>query len=162
MTEQRKTHPTVGAVERAEAGNAVTGNIPCNDYTTPKPQRQSSVFSVLPQGEGNAIRAAELTRLLGLKTKRELQHAIAIEREAGALILSTCRGGGGYYRPSDGEAGKREISAFVSTIASRAINTLRALKAARRELKTVDGQITFDQIEAALMAVVNSHEDCDG
>ena len=155
------THPTVGAVERAETGNAVTGNIPFNDFNTPKPQQQESVFSLLPQGEGNAIRAAELTRLCGFKTTRELQHAIAHEREAGALILSTCRSGGGYYRPSDGAEGKREISAFVSTLASRAINTLRALKAARRELKTVDGQLTFDQIEAALAAIVNAHDEGD-
>ena len=161
MNNKTNAHPTVGAVERAEAGNAVTGNIPCNDCSTPKPQQQASVFSVLPKGEGNAIRAAELTRLCGFKTTRELQHAIAHEREAGALILSTCRSGGGYYRPSDGATGKQEISAFVATLASRAINTLRALKAARRELKTVDGQLTFDQIEAALMTVVNAHEDFD-
>ena len=39
---------------------------------------------------------------------------------------------------------------------------MRALKAARYELKTVDGQITFDQIEAALMAAVNARDDGDG
>ena len=150
MISKNKTRPTVGAAERVETGNAVTGNIPFNDFNTPKPQQQESVFSLLPQGEGNALHA------------RELQHAIAIEREAGALILSTCRGGGGYYRPSDGETGKQEICKFVATLASRAINTLRALKAARYELKTVDGQITFDQIEAALMAAVNARDDGDG
>ena len=162
MISKTNARPTVGAVERAETGNAVTGNIPFNDFNTPKPQQQESVFSLLPQGEGNAIHAKELAQLCGFRSTRELQHAIAIEREAGALILSTCRGGGGYYRPSDGETGKQEICKFVATLASRAINTLRALKAARYELKTVDGQITFDQIEAALMAAVNARDDGDG
>lgn len=159
MNTKEKAHPAGSAARRADMGNAVTGNIPLQDCTTPSQPAQASVFDRLPQGEENAIQAKELARQCGFKGARDLQHAIALERETGALILSTCRHGGGYYRPSDGEAGKREINSFVATLASRAINTLRAIKAARRELKTIDGQVTIDQIEAALMAVVNTHDD---
>lgn len=128
---------------------------------TQQPQKQGYIEALLLRGEQNAIPSNELVRLAGVRSVRELQNQIAREREAGALILSTCRGGGGYFRPAPGEAGKQEIAAFVSTLASRAIGTLRALKSAKRELKTLDGQITFDQIEAALMAVVNAHDDGD-
>lgn len=162
MTTKNNTRPGAATPGRAKVGNAVTGNIPLQHCTTPSQPAQESVFYRLPRGEGNAIKAKDLARQCGFKSARDLQHAIALEREAGALILSTCRHGGGYYRPSDGEAGKREINAFVATLASRAINTLRAIKVARRELKTIDGQVTIDQIEAALMAVVNTHDDGNG
>lgn len=161
MMAKEKARPAGSATGQADMGNAVTGNIPLLDCTTPSQPAQASVFDRLPQGEENAIQAKELARQCGFKSARELQHAIALERETGALILSTCRHGGGYYRPSDGEAGKREINSFVATLASRAINTLRAIKAARRELKTIDGQISINEIESALMAVVNAHDDGD-
>ena len=159
MTTKNNTRPGAATLGRAKVGNAVTGNIPLQDCTTPSQPAQASVFDRLPQGEENAIQAKELARQCGFKSARELQHAIALERETGALILSTCRHGGGYYRPADGEIGKREINAFVGTLASRALNTLKVIKAARRELKTIDGQISIDEIEAALMAVVNAHDD---
>lgn len=77
----------------------------------------------------------------------KLMTEIAREREAGALILSTCRNGGGYFLPSDGDAGKREIAAFVATLRARALNTLRALKAAREALESLDGQVSIDDVE---------------
>lgn len=162
MMAKEKAHPAGSAARRADVGNAVTGNIPLQDCITPSQPAQASVFDRLPQGEENAVQAKELARQCGFKSARDLQHEIALEREAGALILSTCRHGGGYYRPADGEAGKREINAFVGTLASRALNTLKALRAARRELKTIDGQVTIDQIETALMSVVNAHDDGNG
>ncbi len=102
---------------------------------------------MLLQGEQNAISSTELVRLTGFKSVRELQNEIARERETGALILSTCRNGGGYFLPSPGEAGRREISAFVATLRARAINTLRALKAAREALEGLDGQVSLDDLE---------------
>ena len=32
MNKKKSAHPTVGAVERAETGNAVTGNIPLGKF----------------------------------------------------------------------------------------------------------------------------------
>lgn len=161
MTAKGKAAHGAGTPGRQET--ATFGRAPAfqDNSTTPQPHKQGLIESMLLKGEENAITSSELVRLTGFKSVRELQNEIAREREAGALILSTCRGGGGYFHPAPGEAGKQEIAAFVSTLASRAIGTLRALKSAKRELKTLDGQITFDQIEAALMAVVNAHDDGD-
>ena len=65
---------------------------------------------------------------------------------AGALILSKSGSGGGYYLPDDGEAGRREIAAFVRTVNARAVNSLRTLKAARRALEIAEGQTNlFDR-----------------
>ena len=160
LTSRAKNRPGSATPERVQV--QPDNDLSIFNYTTPSQPAQASVFDRLPQGEENAIQAKELARQCGFKGARDLQHAIALERETGALILSTCRHGGGYYRPADGEAGKREINAFVGTLASRALNTLKAIKAARRELKTIDGQVTIDQIETALMAVVNAHDDGNG
>ena len=66
---------------------------------------------------------------------RELQQEIREERAAGALILSKTNDGGGYFLPSEGEQGKAEIQAFISTLHARAANTFAALKAAKAALK---------------------------
>lgn len=118
-----------------------------SNFTTPQPRKQGFVESLLLQGEGNALPSGELVRLTGFRSVRELQNEIAREREAGALILSTCRGGGGYFLPGPSEAGQREISAFVATLRARAINTLRVLKAAREALEGLDGQVSLDDLE---------------
>lgn len=114
---------------------------------TPSARKQGFIESLLLQGEENALPSGELVRLTGFKSVRELQNEIAREREAGALILSTCRGGGGYFLPAPGEAGQREIGAFVATLRARALNTLRVLKAAREALEGLDGQVSLDDLE---------------
>ena len=118
-----------------------------SNYTRSNEQEQDFVASFLPQGEANALPSSELVRLTGFRSARDLQAEIAREREAGALILSTCRGGGGYFLPADGEAGQREISAFVATLQSRAVNTLRVLKTAREALQSLDGQVSLNDLE---------------
>lgn len=154
MIKAEKTRSSAATLERAwdNADSKIY-------YTTPTKRAQVSVFDRLPQGEENAVRSVDLARLCGCRSVRELQTQIALEREQGKIILSTCRHGGGYFMPDSGETGRQEIAAFTRTLASRAINTLKAIKAANRELKTIDGQVTFDQIEAALMSVVNARDD---
>lgn len=98
------------------------------------------VYDILPEGEENAISTVDLVRLRGFKSARELQLVIAFERSSGALILSACQNGGGYFRPSPGEKGRREIAAFEHTLRLRALNTLRVLQAARAALGDIDGQ----------------------
>ena len=59
---------------------------------------------------------------------------IAYEREYGAII---CSGSGrGYWRPKD----RKEIQEFVHTMNARALNTLKAVKSAKRALKVPEGQ----------------------
>ena len=68
---------------------------------------------------------------------------IAKERAEGKLILSTCRNGGGYFAPSDGALGVAEIRSFIATLNNRAINTQKALTAARKALG--DGDSSDEQ-----------------
>lgn len=144
MSTKEKARQDAATSERARVGNAVTGNIPLTDCITPKSQRQALVYTVLPQGEHNAISSRDLARQCGYKGVRDLQLEISREREAGMLILSTCRGGGGYFRPAAGETGRQETAAFVATLRARAYSTLRALRAARRALEGLEGQLTIE------------------
>lgn len=118
-----------------------------DNFTTSQLRKQGLVESLLLHGEENAFPSSQLVRLTGFRSVRELQNEIAREREAGALILSTCRGGGGYFLPSDGEVGKHEIATFVATLRARALNTLRALKTAREALESLEGQVVLDDLE---------------
>jgi hypothetical protein len=102
------------------------------------------VFENLSQGAENALSTADLVKLTGVKSARELQAMIARERADGCLILSSNRGG--YFRPSDGEKGQLEIVAFCRTLLARALNTIKALKTAREALESVDGQTQIDDL----------------
>lgn len=111
--------------------------------------QRKKIYDQLPEGAANAVSTRELVSRLGFRSDRELRMAIAQERESGLLILSTTRNGGGYFRPSQGEAGQQEIAAFIATLHSRAINTLKALKAARAALNVVDGQLFLEECREA-------------
>lgn len=89
------------------------------------------VRDLLSEGKENAIPAKDLTDLIGLGSVRELQQEIARERAAGAVILSTCQDGGGYYLP----ATDQEVREFIRTLESRGKNTLLALRSARNYLR---------------------------
>ena len=92
------------------------------------------IMNLLPVGKENAISTADLMRLMGCKSARDLQERIAYERNHGAVI---CSGPGrGYWRPKD----RQEIQEFVRTMDARALNTLRAAKSARAALKIPAGQ----------------------
>ena len=98
------------------------------------------VEALLPQGEANAISTAQLVALTGYRSARELQRQIEAERQHGALILSRSGNGGGYFLPSEGEKGKREIALYVQTLRARAVNTIRTIRSAKAALREVDGQ----------------------
>ena len=92
------------------------------------------IMNLLPVGKENAISTADLVRLTGCKSPRDLQERIAYERNHGAVI---CSGSGrGYWKPKD----RQEIQEFVRTMDARALNTLRAAKSARAALKIPAGQ----------------------
>lgn len=118
-----------------------------SNYTKTGEQEQGFVESLLPQGEKKALASRKLVKLTGFRSVRELQAEIAREREAGALILSTCRNGGGYFIPSDGIEGVHEMSEFVATLRARAFHTLRSLKTVREVLQHIDGQLGLDDLE---------------
>ena len=81
--------------------------------------------------------------IAGYKNTRALQQAIAAEREQGSLILSSASGG--YFLPSlDTDKGRKEIDQYIKTLRSRALNTLKTLKSARKALAYQCEQIGID------------------
>lgn len=147
MTAKEKAVHGAGTPGRQETATFDRATAFQGNFITPQPRKQGFVESLLLQGEENALPSSELVRLTGFRSVRELQNEIAHEREAGAVILSTCRNGGGYFLPSPGDAGKHEIAAFVATLQARALNTLRVLKTAREALESLDGQVSIDDME---------------
>lgn len=93
------------------------------------------VTGVLQEGKENAISAKELCDRLGFSSPRDLQYQISRERQAGAVILSTCQDGGGYFIPESNQ----EVRQFIRTLENRAKNTFAALRSARRFLRQQEG-----------------------
>ncbi len=94
------------------------------------------ITDYLPTGKENAISSKALAALLGFDTVRELQRAIERERQSGAVILSTCSDGGGYYLSND----PLEIAAFIRTLHNRANNMLRSVESAQVALNNLTEQ----------------------
>jgi len=92
------------------------------------------ILEVLPMGKENAIPSRELADLCGYKHIRELQKDIETLRINGEVIASTCQNGGGYFRP----ANESELREYISTVESRAKNSFRSLKSARRALRDLE------------------------
>ena len=97
------------------------------------------VMEALHTGKENAITAQNLCTYLGFNSVRELQNEIARERKAGAVILSTCQEGGGYFLPSN----NREVRQFIRTLENRAKNTFEVLRSARGFLR--QQEVTEDE-----------------
>jgi len=93
------------------------------------------VIGVLQEGKENAIGAKELCDRLGFGRTRDLQYQICRERQAGAVILSTCQDGGGYFLPENDQ----EVRQFIRTLENRAKNTFAALRSARGFLRQQEG-----------------------
>ena len=141
MNNRKRTRPAGGTAEQADQEKRRdSGNSYYNSSTgSTCGQDDGMIYSLLLEGAENAIPSKELARMAGLRSVRQLQDEIAQERDAGAVILSTCRNGGGYYLPAEGDTGRREIEEYVRTLKSRALNTLRAIRSARAALSDLDG-----------------------
>jgi len=97
------------------------------------------VMEALRVGKENAVSAQELCTYLKFDSIRELQKEISRERKAGAVILSTCQEGGGYFLPGN----DREVRQFIKTLENRAKNTFAVLRSARgllRQQEETDGE----------------------
>ena len=95
------------------------------------------IVELLPKGKENAISTADLCRMIGVDSVRNLRALVAEERKAGKVIASCSTGG--YYIPTDA----KEIEDFVHTLDSKAKSIMVALQSARKLLKTVEDE---DQI----------------
>lgn len=99
------------------------------------------IATKLPRGEMNAISATDLAEILNVGT-RELRKMIQTEREEGALILSSSAG---YYRPGSRE----EISKFIDFMTARAKSSFRSIRAARKEMAKIAGQLDMESLQEA-------------
>ena len=118
----------IGPIEEKPHADAGSGG---NRKSAEKSLLPFPVCDLLMEGKENAISSKELTVLLRMGSVRELQQEIARERAAGAVILSTCQEGGGYYLPASGQ----EVKEFIRTLENRGKNTLAALRSARNYLR---------------------------
>lgn len=146
MNEERKISPggaNAWGETMGEAGSFAEPAVVFQSTTTAR-QAQAPVSQFLPQGAKNAISTSELVRLTGCKSSRQLQKKIAVERERGIPILSSCRGG--YFLPEPGEAGRAEMVAYYRTLQARAVNTFRALRAVRKLLAEPEGQEYLEEV----------------
>lgn len=145
MGEYKKT-ALDAATSESGIENMTEGICPVSEgnCNTGEENGQGRVSCCLMHGAGNAIRTADLVKMTGYRSARDMQKAIEFERAHGALILSKGGSGGGYFLPADGEAGQRELFDFIQTLQARALNTLKALRSAKAALQIIPGQMEVD------------------
>ena len=108
------------------------------------------VLDFIPVGPENAVTGRQLSRLMGL-SGREIRRRIAVERAAGAIILTD--GAGGYFQPTDnGQRGRAEVAAWLDRLEARGVSTLMAGNSARAWLKNeLPGQTRIEHKEDSVL-----------
>lgn len=96
------------------------------------------IMDILPVGKENAISTADLVKITGCTSSRDLQERIALERNAGAIICSGS--GSGYWRARN----RQELLEFVHCMDARVKNTLAATRSAKRALQIAEGQFEME------------------
>lgn len=99
------------------------------------------IMDILPVGKENAISTANLVKITGCTSPRDLQERIARERGAGAVICSGS--GSGYWRAKN----RQELLEFVHCMDARAKNTLASTRSAKRALQIIEEQFEMEDIE---------------
>ena len=97
-------------------------------------EKSFPIMDMLPFGKENAISTADLVKITGCTSPRDLQERIAAERNAGAVICSGS--GSGYWRAKN----KQELLEFFHCMDERAKNTLAATRSAKRALQIAEEQ----------------------
>lgn len=144
MSKNKNPHPAGGTAEQGKHGKS--GETSSSfDFTSGGAGRQGRIFSLLLEGEENALPAANLAQLAGYKNQRSMRLAVDREREHGLLVLAS---ESGYYRPAAGDRGIAEIRRFLRRQDARAASnrkTTRLIRAQLKELerKPLEGQEAF-------------------
>ena len=100
----------------------------------------SHIEEYIPYGRNNAIRRADLVNLIGM-SDRVVRQMIEDARQSGVVIINM-QDGRGYYRPERRE----DLEYYIRQEEGRAKSIHRNLKAAKKALKTIDGQLTLDEM----------------
>ena len=97
-----------------------------------------NIVDYIPFGEENAVERFELMDKI-MKPDREIRRMIEDARRSGVIILNLSNGKG-YFRPDK----KEEILRYIRQEEARARSIHRNLKAAKKALRAIDGQLTLD------------------
>lgn len=100
----------------------------------------NTIENMLPKGEMNAVPTEKLMKLVGANSERALRERIAEERKRGAVILSSNKKPGGYFRPESRE----EIAVFVRKLEKKGKSTLLAVRSAKKAMGEYDAQMSLD------------------
>lgn len=94
----------------------------------------------IPYGRKNAVKRADLVNMIGL-SDRLVRKLIEDARQSGVIIINM-QDGRGYYRPEKRE----ELEYYIRQEEGRAKSIHRNLKAAKKALRTIEGQLTLDEM----------------
>ena len=132
MSKNKNPHPAGGTAEQGKGGkpDETVSNI---HFTGGGAGRQGRIFSLLPQGEENAIPGPELARMAGV-SPRKLRLTVDAER----LKYPICASDSGYFLHDDGHKGVLELRKFLRRQDSRCAANRRVTKSARAALKELE------------------------
>lgn len=136
MSKNRKPHHAGVTAEQGKHGKS--GETISNIHSTSDGAgRQGRIFSLLPEGEENAIPAPDLARLAGYRSTRSLRAEIDREREQDDSF-SILASEAGYYRPAPGNRGIVEMRRFVRRTDARAASNRRTIRKIRDALRAAE------------------------
>ena len=132
MSKNKNPHPAGGTAEQGKGGkpDETVYNI---HITGGGAGRQGRIFSLLPQGEENAIPGPELARMAGV-SPRKLRLTVDAER----LKYPICASDSGYFLHDDGHKGILELRKCLRRQDSRCAANRRVTKSARAALKELE------------------------
>lgn len=94
----------------------------------------------IPYGRKNAVKRADLVNMIGL-SDRVVRKLIEDARQSGVIIINM-QDGRGYYRPEKRE----DLEYYIRQEEGRAKSIHRNLKAAKKALREIEGQLTLDEM----------------
>lgn len=100
------------------------------------------IEELIPFGKENAISNIELQVVTGLND-RAVRKAVSEARKRGVVILNM-QDGNGYYQPTEDD--RAEVQHYYLQEHRRAMSNLKSLKATRKWLEQVKGQIDLTNI----------------
>lgn len=134
MIKNKNPRPTDGTAEQGDhgkSGETVSGS----NFTSVGAGRQGRIFSLLLEGEENALSAADLAMLAGYKNQRSMRMAIDREREQGLPVLAS---EAGYFRPAAGNRGIAEVRRFIRRQDARATSNRKTTRKIREYLRSAE------------------------
>lgn len=94
----------------------------------------------IPYGRNNAVKRADLVSMIGA-SDRLVRRMIEDARQSGVVIINM-QDGRGYYRPER----KEDLEYYIRQEEGRAKSIHRNLKAAKKALREIEGQLTLDKM----------------